>query len=170
MPSNLEIAEHLSSCYQAIYAVLGDAAPRLESDAFVVRAHEMSRAFGALALEMRGYLDDEAPGPMPVLEGILESSIALDPSGAMTMYAMAMLVGPRLLVSLLDARAVVANDGPLLALLNHGSEVCVSEIRRVGESARDQVPIDDEVWQAAARDLAATLEAAGKAESMGLSR
>jgi len=53
MPSNEEMARHLLACYDTIYMVLGESAPTLSADAYVVRTYEMGRSFGALALEMR---------------------------------------------------------------------------------------------------------------------
>jgi hypothetical protein len=58
----------------------------------------------------------------------------------------------------------------LLELFNHGSQVVVAEMLATGEVAKGQAPIDDPSWQAAAFDLATTLDAAGNAESLGLSR
>ncbi len=170
MPSNRQMAEHLFSCFDAIYLALGEGAPTFSNDAYVIRAHEMSRAFGELGLEARTYLGATDAGPLPVLEGVLRHAVDSDNSGAMAMFAMAMVVGPRLLVSLLDARDAMDQDDALRALLDHGSEVCVAEIRKVGEVAKDQPPLEDPSWQLAARDLASTLDSAGNAESLGLSR
>jgi hypothetical protein len=170
MPSNRQMAEHLFSCFDAIYLVLGEGAPRFSNDAYVIRAHEMSRAFGGLALEARTYLGSTDATPLPVLEGVLHHAVDSDDSGAMAMFAMAMAIGPRLLVSLLDARDAMGDDDGLRALLDHGSRVCVTEIRAVGEIAKDQPPVVDPSWQMAARDLVSTLDSAGNAESLGLSR
>jgi hypothetical protein len=48
--------------------------------------------------------------------------------------------------------------------------LCVREIRATGEVAKDQEPIEDQEWLALARGLAESLENAGNAESLGLSR
>lgn len=168
--SNRAIAEHLLSCCHAIYEVLGESAPTLSSDAYVIRAYEMSRAFGEIALETRGYLDGATPLPFDVLTAVLRASVNGDDSGAMVMFAMSMAVGPRLLVTLLDARAALSADEQLLALLNRSSEVCVREIQLIGVAAKDQEPIEDPSWQAAARDLLLMLDSSGNAESLGISR
>jgi hypothetical protein len=170
MPTNEEMARHLLACYDTIYMVLGESAPTLTSDAYVVRTYEMGRSFGALALEMREYTAASAVDPVGVLDAVLRHAVASDDSGAMVLYAMAMVVGPRLLVTLLDARATMTKDETLLALFTHGSEVVVAEILATGEVAKSQAPIDDPSWQAAAFDLATTLDVAGNAESLGLSR
>jgi hypothetical protein len=170
MPSNEEMARHLLACYDTIYMVLGESAPTLSADAYVVRTYEMGRSFGALALEMRDFTQATHVAPIAVLDAVLRHAVASDDSGAMVLYAMAMVVGPRLLVTLLDARANMTDDERLLALFNHGSEVVVAEVLATGEVAKNQAPIDDPSWQAAALDLATTLDMAGNAESLGLSR
>jgi hypothetical protein len=170
MPTNEEMARHLLACYDTIYMALGESAPTLTNDAYVVRTYEMGRSFGALALEMRDHTNAVHVSPIGVLDAVLRHAVTYDDSGAMVLYAMAMVVGPRLLVTLLDARANMAGDESLLALFNHGSEVVVSEVLATGEVAKNQAPIDDPSWQAAAFDLATTLDEAGNAESLGLSR
>jgi hypothetical protein len=60
-----------------------------------------------------------------MLDEVLRRAVAGDDSGAMVLYAMAMVVGPRLLVSLLDARAALSPDPGLTALFNDASMVCV---------------------------------------------
>lgn len=168
-PTNEEMATHLLSCYDTIYMALGESAPTLRGDAYVIRTYEMGRAFGALALELRDFTDAKSTPP-PALEAVLRDAVANDDSGAMLLYAMAMVVGPRLLVSLLDARAVMTSDERLLELLRHGSEVIVAQLLATGEVAKGQPAIDDPSWQGGARDLATTLDVAGNAESLGLSR
>jgi len=169
-PTDREIGEHLLACYDTIYIVLGESAPALTNDAYVVRAYETARAYGDLALEMREHLGDPKVAPLPVLGDVLRRAVAGDASGALVLYAMAMVVGPRLLVTLLDARTALTNDSELTELSNHASMVCVKEIRATGEVAKDQAPIEDMEWQSLARALSETLDAAGNAESLGLSR
>jgi len=168
-PTNREIAGHLLACYDTIYIVLGESAPTFMNDAYVVRTYETARAYGALALELREYLGAPAAAPFPVLDDVLRRAVAGDASGALVLYTMAMVVGPRLLVSLLDARTALTDDPALTELLNGASMVCVKEIRATGEVAQDQAPIDDEEWQTLARELSTTFDAAGNAESLGIS-
>jgi hypothetical protein len=108
--------------------------------------------------------------PLSVLDGVLRQAVAGDPTGALVLYAMAMVVGPRLLVSLLDARNALTGDAALSDLFSDASMICVREIRSIGEVAKDQAPIDDEDWQDLARGLSTTLDSAGNAESLGISR
>jgi hypothetical protein len=169
-PTNREIAEHLLACYDTIYIVLGESAPTLSNDAYVVRTYESARAYGTLALELREYLAEPAVTPFPTLDQVLRRAVAGDDTGALVLYAMAMVVGPRLLISLLDARTALDGDPRLTELFNGASMVCVREIRATGEVAKDQAPIEDLEWQSLARDLSATLDSAGNAESLGISR
>ncbi len=169
-PTNREIGEHLLACYDTIYIVLGESAPALTNDAYLVRTYETARAYGDLALEMREHLGDPKMAPLPVLDDVLRRAVASDASGALVLYAMAMVVGPRLLVTLLDARTALTNDSELTELSNHASMVGVREIRATGEVAKDQAPIEDIEWQSLARALSETLDAAGNAESLGISR
>ncbi len=170
MPTNEEMARHLLACYDTIYRALGESAPTLTNDAYVVRTYEMGRAFGELALEMREFTGAVEVPSVGVLDAVLRHAVAYDDSGAMVQYAMAMVVGPRLLVTLVDARTTMTSDETLLALFNHGSQVVVAEVIATGEVAKNQAPIDDPSWQAAAFDLATTMDMAGHAESLGLSR
>jgi hypothetical protein len=169
-PTNREIAEHLLACYDAIYIVLGESAPTLTNDAYVVRTYESARAHGTLALELREHLGETEVAPPAVLEDVLRRAVAGDGTGALVLYAMAMVVGPRLLVSLLDASTALSGDPALTQLFNEASMVCVKEIRATGEVAKDQAPIDDGEWQALARELSTTFDEAGNAESLGISR
>jgi hypothetical protein len=141
----------------------------LSHDAYVVRTYESARAYGALALELREHLGETEIAAIPILDDVLRRALAGDASGALVLYAMAMVVGPRLLVSLLDARTALSSGSQLTELFNHASMVCVREIRATGEVAKDQAPIDDLEWQTLARDLSTTLDLAGNAESLGIS-
>jgi CO/xanthine dehydrogenase FAD-binding subunit len=88
----------------------------------------------------------------------------------MILFAMATVVGPRLLVSLRDARALGDLDESERETLNLASGVLVREIRAIGDVAARFPAIEDVAWQANARSLATTLDAAGNAESFGVSR
>ncbi|MGC1420246.1 MAG: hypothetical protein WA786_09050 [Acidimicrobiales bacterium] len=160
---------HLLSCFDAVYRGLGESAPLFTSDANVVRAHEMSRSFGAVALRLREHLDDAAVEPLAIITQVLSEALADDESGSLTLYAMALVVGPRLLVSLRDAREVPGADD-VRALLDYASKVTVSEVLSIGEVAQDERIMEDPRWQARARALMTEVEKAGNAESFGISR
>ncbi len=166
MNDDRRTVERLLSCCDAIYRVLGEVAPRCANDTYVVRIHEMSRAYGSLALAMRTYLGNTSVAPLPIVQEVLTSSFAGDPTGAMTLYAMAVAVGPRLLVSLRDARdGVTAPE--VRELIDRAALVTVGEIRTIAEVSANQVPIEDPSWLASARQLVDTLENSGNAESLG---
>ena len=167
-PTSSQVVAHLASVYGALYRVLGEAAPTLGDDAFVVRAHEMSRAFGALALESREYVAPDEIEDHALVGAVLEQSVALDPGGALLLYAVAVVIGPRLLVSLRDARIELATDAAVLQLIDHGADRVVAEILAVRGVAARQAPIEDRAWQASARDLITTFDGAGYGESLGL--
>jgi hypothetical protein len=169
-PTDHEIGAHLLACYDTIYIVLGESAPNLTNDAYVVRTYETARAYGELALELREHLGDVEVAAPPVLEDVLRRAVAGDETGALVLYAMAMVVGPRLLVSLLDARTALSGDDEMVRLFAEASMVCVKEIRATGEVAKDQAPIEDEAWQDLARGLSTTFDQTGNAESLGISR
>jgi len=60
-----EVGEHLLSCFDAVYLGLGENAPKLSTDAYVVRVHEMSRSFGEIALDLRVYVGPGEVSPWP---------------------------------------------------------------------------------------------------------
>ncbi|HUY16787.1 MAG TPA: hypothetical protein VMV11_04405 [Acidimicrobiales bacterium] len=161
---------HLYSCFDAMYVAYGEAAPNLTDDAFVIRAYEAGRAFGDVALAFRDYLDDAPSEVIPALDEALRRAREDDESGAMLLFALAMVVGPRVLVSLRDARDQVDFDEEALAVLTRASKVMVQEIVKVGEVTKDQAPIDDPQWQVDAQELSRRLDATGNAESFGISR
>ncbi len=162
-----EVLGHVLSCFDALYEELGTRAPQFTNDAYVVCAYEMGRWFGDVALELRSEIGRDV-GPLPVISAVLEHASLTDETGAMALYCVAMVVGPRLLVTMLDARTQLGDDAQALALLDRAGEVMVSQMHLVGRVASNQPPIEDPSWQAAARDLTTTLESAGNAESFGL--
>jgi len=161
---------HLFSCFDAMYVAFGEAAPTLTNDAHVVRAYESGRAFGSVALAFREYLGDAPSEVLAPLEDALRHAREGDDTGAMMLFALAMVVGPRVLVSLRDARDQVELDEGALVVLNLASKVLVEEILRVGDASKDQAPIEDSSWQAGAQELSRGLDASGNAESFGISR
>ncbi len=170
MSSSRDTMEHLFSCFDTAYLVLGESAATLTNDAYVVRTYEMARALGEVALSFREYLDEVTRRPLAPLEDALRRAVASDDSGAMVLFAMATVVGPRVLVSLRDARAEGVLDEPALQVLDLASRVLVREIRAVGDVASRFPLIEDPVWQSGARSLTTALDEAGNAESFGISR
>lgn len=170
MGSSRDTMEHLATCFDTMYRVLGESAPTLKNDAYVIRTYEMARALGEVTLSFREYLGE---GPVPSLaplEDVLRRAVTSDDSGAMVLFAVATVVGPRVLVSLRDARSQGGLDERALEVLNSASRVLVREIRAAGDAATGQEPIEDPSWHQSARALATTLEATGNADSFGISR
>jgi len=161
--------EHLFSCFDTTYQVLGASAPRLSNDAYAVRAYEAGRAMGEVALSLRSILVDVSPNEVDALRDVLKESVADDPTGAMLLYCLAMVVGPRLMVSLRDAREFEELDPDALGVLNDASGAVLAEILAIGEVAKGRGTIDDEHWQEQARGLARHLEEAGYADSFAIS-
>jgi hypothetical protein len=170
MAASQETVTHLLSCFDAVYLALGENAPKMTNDSNVVRMHEMSRSFGGVALEMRAHLGPREVAPLAIIGEVVDRAMASDDTGAMTLYAMALVVGPRLLVSLRDAREALQGDGEVRRLLEDAAQVTVAGIRSLADSAPDQRVIDDPQWEEAARRLKIMVETAGNAESFGPSR
>lgn len=154
---------HLAEIYDALYLSLGAGAPRASDDAFVVRLHEASRAFGTLALEVR---EDAEVVPDPMVSALIGNSLAEDSTGALTLYALAMVIGPRLLVTLRDYLEG-ETDEVRRQVLARGSDLVVREIVAVGATVARHEPLDDPAWADAARALVDVLDGAGMAESLG---
>jgi hypothetical protein len=162
--------EHLFSCFDTMYVAYGEAAPTLTNDAYVIRAYESGRAFGGVALAFREFLNDAPSETLAPLEDALRHAREGDDTGAMMLFALAMVVGPRVLVSLRDARDQVELGEAALAVLTLASKVLVQEVLKVGEVSKDQAPIEDPHWQEGAQELSRRLDASGSADSFGISR
>jgi hypothetical protein len=168
--SSRDTMEHLFSCFDTVYVVVGENAGTLTNDAYVVRTYETARAMGSVALSFREYLGEVVVEPYAPLEDTLRQAFAGDVSGALALFALVVVVGPRLLVSLRDARERVELDEAALAVLNGASAVLIREILAIGEVSKDQGPIDDTEWQENARSLSRRLDEGENAESFGISR
>ena len=167
MTSPREVRVHLLACFEAPYRVLGEGAPGLTNDACLVRAYELARAFGELALLVRDELGDLDVAPLTAIEATLSRALLVDPSGALALYVTATLVAPRLLVSLRDARLELADPG-IDALVDTAQARIVAEVLAIGGLAERLEPADAQ-WLVVSRELGDALDAAGFAESFGLS-
>jgi len=159
------VLAHLASCFVALYRVLGAAAGSFGDDAAVVRSYESARVFGELALSVRTRLGEGAE-PLEPLARVLESAVRDDPTGWLSLTCLAVVAGPRLLVSLRDARdAVEAGDR---GFIDHASDLVVSEIVaiRVLAAAREDLGAGPGPREVHAFNVA--LDDAGYAESFGV--
>lgn len=166
-PEARRIVAHLASCFAAPYRVLGAAAPTFSDDGAVVRAYEAARAFGALGLEARDLLGEGAE-PFAPASAVLARAAGEDPTGHQALYGLAVVVGPRLLVSLRDAREKV--DGAARGLLDHASDLVVGQIVAIRDLAGRRGDGGGGPGPGAARALGEALDAAGYAESLGIDR
>jgi hypothetical protein len=164
---DVDVVAHLGDCFDATYRGLGELAPLMSNDAFVVVTHEMSRSFGEVALSMREYTNQPLV-PLPVISALLARSNTLDPSGTLTLYAVAVVLGPRLLVSLRDALEIVS-EPRAREIFDEGQLVTVRQVRRVGELVAEP-GIDETSWLAGVRELGDMVEFGQNAESFGLFR
>ncbi len=167
-PDDLAIIEHVSGSLSSVYRALGELAPTLSDDAFVVATYEMSRNFGDVVLQMREYTNVE-PTSVDVIDTALRQAVQRDVTGAMLLYAISMVVGPRLLVSLRDAQEVLV-DERARALCAEAQDVTLRQVLAVGHLVRDRAPIEEQAWQDDAREIVALLEDSGNVESFGISR
>lgn len=167
MTQDVDVVAHLGDCFDATYRGLGELAPLMSNDAFVVVTHEMSRSFGEVALSMREYTNQPLV-PLPVISALLARSNTLDPSGTLTLYAVAVVLGPRLLVSLRDALEIVS-EPRAREIFDEGQLVTVRQVRRVGELVAEP-GIDETSWLAGVRELGDMVEFGQNAESFGLFR
>jgi len=165
-----EAMEHFFACFNTMYRVVGAGAPDLTDDTYVVRAYETARAMGDVALHFREYLGDVDETSVPSMEAVLMDALVNDLTGAMVLFCFTMVVAPRVLVSLRDAREQVELDEAALAVLNVASQMLIREIHAVGAVAKSEGASEDSHWQEQARGLSTSLDRAGNAESFGLSR
>ena len=159
------LARHLHACVATLYHRVGSSAPSFTNDGYAVCAYESARHFGALAFAWRAVLDGEAPGEIALLDEVLTRA-ARDQTGTTLLYAVAIVIGPRLLVSARDALEVLV--GPEFARpASETLDVTLAEMRRVEGAFARSMPEVDEAWRREARDLVDVLEAGGMAESLG---
>jgi len=153
---------YVATLLDALYRGLGEAAPAMTVDAFVIRAHEASRALGALALDVR----DATTQPQPLALAVLTHAQEEDASGALVLYALAMVLGPRLLVTLRDLGEQPENQSDQ-EFFSRVADVMVREIQAVGSLVATRAPLDTPGWSEAARALVDLLDGAGFSDSLG---
>ncbi len=156
--------EHLAGLYAALYAELGRSAPTFTNDALAVRGYELGRLFGERVLELR---DAGAVGePSSLITGMLEHATLEDPSGAITLFSVTMLLSPRLLVWLRDLA-----QGPLTPLQQHllsqGQSFLVSSMHETGRILASQPPLESTQLTLIAQSLLEILVSAGWDEHLG---
>jgi hypothetical protein len=169
------VAAHLAACFDALYVTLGGLAAGFSDDSAVVFTYELARRCGEQRRRFEELSAHRAGsstqrGEVPVIADVLVRGAREDESGALVLYAVSMVLAPRLLVSLRDGAegAGEAEGGPLRARCQEAATMLVGEVRRIGEIAARSGPIDDDAWQASARLLEEMVDTAGFVESFGL--
>ena len=171
-----QVAGHLANCFGALYRSLGVVAPLVEDDTVMVALFEAARRFGDVRqsfLHLRAHRDGgvtrDAPRDLLVIEEVVSASLGEDRSGALTAYVVAMVLGPRLLISLRDVSesCTEAAEQPLREACQFAANVLVSQSRNFADVVRDDEARDDESWRRAANRLTAVVSQAGYSESFG---
>ena len=155
---------NLSAVYGALYQVFGRAPPTVSNDGAVDRLYDVAVRSGKRCHELRegGVTIDR---PLPVVVAGAEAATE-ESSGALALYFFSMVVAPRLLVSLRDARYAEPAE-PWRAWLDGAANELVEMVNAVAESAKTMTAIDDEAFVARARDLRQLVDGAGFSESFG---
>jgi hypothetical protein len=148
--------ELVASCVEAIYRSLGESARRFSHDAYVVCLYEAARSYGELAQTLR----DEPVDPHPLIREIFARA-SDEPTGALSLYALSMVVGPRLLVTLADLGE---------RRYDEVAEVTRRQLLACARLTSHPEAIDDPGFAAAARALVVLAESSGNAESFAVSR
>lgn len=171
-----QVAGHLGASFESIYRVIGSLAPTVSADAACVALFEIAREAGGVAdrfatlLAARADVDPrESWHTTPVIDEVLRAAVERDASGQLALYAIASVVGPRLLVSLRDAASLtdLAAGGPLRSACEAAATWLVATMRRIGEVAARLGAPDEVTWREHARTLEDPFVAAGLAESLG---
>jgi hypothetical protein len=169
------VAAHLAGCFDELYRSLGECAPGIADDGACVFSFELARQCGRLRDRFddlaahRAGTEPLAPVPVPAISGCVARAVREDPSGALLLYGLSMVIGPRLLVSLRDATMLAgdAAGGPLRAAIEAASSTVISSSHEIAELTRRRGPVEEDVFRAGARSLEDAVERAGYAESFG---
>ncbi len=123
-------------------------------------APEGITAFAAHCAELTALVAGATPPePDPLVVSVLAEAREGDPGGLLLRYAVTMLVVPRLLVSIVDARAL--DDDPRLGACAEGLVGALYGLAAVAPAGDS----DDPEWGDRARSLITRLDDAGAAES-----
>lgn len=156
--------EHLSGLYGALYQELGQRAPTFTNDSLAVRGYELARAFGERVIELRAL--DVVASPSTLVAAMLEHATLEEPSGAITLFAVTMLLSPRLLVWLRDLAATPLTPGQEVVVAT-GQSFLVTSMHESGSILASQPPLENEQFSLIAQSLLEMLVAAGWDEHLG---
>ncbi len=170
------ISAHLGGVARALYESLGEVAGSMTNDAATIGAYEGSRhvgevahRFDALGANRRGTDPHAHDVDCSTVRDVIQRSVALDPSGALSLYCAALQITPRLLISLRDASGAATGlgDGALVSACRQASATLIEVSRRWGVIASQHVDPETAEFAEGARTLDGLLSAAGFAESFG---
>lgn len=154
---------YVASLYDALYRSLGEAAPRAQVDSVAVRLHEASRALGAVVLK---YRTPPEIVPHSLVLALMNRTIEEDPAGIFTLFALTMVIGPRILVTLRDAQETQI-DQEIREKWSGDSQVLLQVMHDCATTAGALERIDDPTWAVVARAMEVELEGAGYADQLG---
>lgn len=163
--TSLDRERALLAVVDGLYLGLGEAAGLVANDRATVALYEASRTVGEAALAWRERLGDTPATPREAVAAALDSAARRDPSGRLALAAVTSLVGPRVLVSLRDAReepGVLDDQGR--AVSGVASDAVVAAIWRCAGAAT-ALGAGDEAASAGYGELARTLDDEGFGES-----
>ncbi len=160
-----EAGRHLLGGFDTLYRALGESAPRFTHDPTVVWCYETGRLLGELTLGLRDITGAEPVG-WGELATIMGDAVSGDESGALCVYAMTMLVGPRLLVTVRDLRDQL--DGAERDWADRAATSVVTSLHAAGRLGLDPSVADEPAWAESARDLRHRLDSVGFGESFAL--
>jgi hypothetical protein len=170
------LASRLDGMLRSLYQSLGELAPSLSDDAMVVAVFEMARIFGDCAFrfsELRAQRNGVQTPRAPligVIDEVLRRSLERDSTGALTLYCVSSLLGPRLMISLRDAAELVSGPGDVVLRqrIEDVASIVLAQIHRVGELASRRTMSEDMDALNHARELDEMLIRAHFAESFTL--
>jgi len=158
-------AAFLARCFDGLYEACGRGALTCSDDAIVVFLHEFSRRCGVVVHELDDLSDGrEGVFPLPVITQVLDEALAYDPGGLLALYAISMVLGPRLLISLRDVVTEHA-DTALREICQAAASTLVTQLRHLATIASARGPVHDQEWQGRATSFTTLLENEGYAES-----
>ena len=155
---------HLFGLYDALYRGLGTAAPACKNDALTVRTYELGRLFGAEALTLREAGCDAPASPL-VLSMIEHASLE-DPTGALVLFVVTMLISPRLLVWLRDLALLVTEEKEVEAV-RRGQALLVSSMNATGAILARQPALDSPILEGVVAEILQQFVDAGWDEHLG---
>ncbi len=161
---NWREGDHLFGLYDALYRGLGRVAPTCTNDALTIRTYELGRLFGAEALALRD-VGCVTP-PSALILSMIEHASLEDPTGALTLFVVTMLVSPRLLVWLRDL-SLVSSEADSSEIIRRGQALLVSSMNETGAILARQPALDSPILEGVVAEILQQFVDAGWDEHLG---